>query len=95
MNFERKIISRKLELQIEQFVNIASSPQNRTLPLLLRSQTLALMVMVDVEGDLGDLVDLTAEVDLEVITLVVVDLEVIDVVQVVLVDVLSVKWLRC
>ena len=100
MNFERKIISRKLELQIEQFVNIASSPQNRTLPLLLRSQTLALMVMVDVEVELRDLVDLTAEValeevDLEVIDLVVVDLEVIDVVQVVLVDVLSVKWLRC
>ena len=80
-------------MKIEQFVNIAPSPQNRTLPLLLRSQRLALMVMVEVE--LRDLVDLTAEVALEVIDLVVVDLVVIDVVQVDLVDVLSVKWLRC
>ena len=84
-------------------MNIATSPQNRTLPLLLRSQMLALMV--DAEVDLRDLVDLTAEVALEVIDLMLVDLvviglvevdlEVIDVLQVVLVDVLSVKWLRC
>ena len=51
------------------------------------------MVMVEVE--LRNLVDLTAEVALEVIDLVVVDLKVIDVVVVDLVDVVSVKWLRC
>ena len=56
-------------------MNIAPSPQNRTLPLLPRSQTLALMVMVEVE--LRNLVDLTAEVALEVIDLVQVDLKVI------------------
>ena len=64
-----------------------------------------LALMVDAEVDLRDLVDLTAEVALEVIDLMLVDLvviglvevdlEVIDVLQVVLVDVLSVKWLRC
>ena len=64
-------------MEIEQFANIAPSPQNRTLPLLLRSQMLALMVMVDVEVELRDLVDLTVEVALEVIDLVVVDLKVI------------------
>ena len=95
-------------MKIDQFVNIAPSPQNRTLPLLLRRQTLALMV--DVEVNLRDLVDLTAEVallvidlvvvdlkviDVVVVDLLVVDLKVIDVVQVDLVDVMSVKWLRC
>ena len=94
MNYE-KIIFKKLKLKIEQFVNIAPSPQNRTLPLLLGRQTLALMLMVDVEVELRDLVDLTAEVALEVIDLVVVALKVIDVVQVDLVDGVSVKWLRC
>ena len=94
----KKIISKKLELKIEQFVTNAPSPQNRTLPLLLRRQMLALMV--DVEVELRDLVDLTAEVALKVIHLVVVDLVqddlvVINVVQVDLVDLVSVRWLRC